>query len=43
VADITDLRTGEGWLYLAAVEDTSSRQIVGWMATHTQPRSPSTP
>ena len=35
VADITYLRTGEGWLYLAAVQDTYSRQIVGWsMATH---------
>jgi putative transposase len=37
VADITYLRTGEGWLYLAAVQDTYSRQIVGWaMATHTR-------
>ena len=35
VADITYPRTGEGWLYLAAVQDTYSRQIVGWaMATH---------
>jgi putative transposase len=35
VADITYLRTGEGGLYLAAVQDTYSRQIVGWsMATH---------
>jgi putative transposase len=35
VADITYLRTGEGWLYLAAVQDTYSRLIVGWsMATH---------
>jgi putative transposase len=35
VADITYLRSGEGWLYLAAVEDAYSRQIVGWsMATH---------
>ncbi len=34
VADITYLRTGEGWLYLAAVQDTYSRLIVGWsMAT----------
>lgn len=30
VADITYLRTWEGWLYLAAVQDTFSRQIVGW-------------
>jgi putative transposase len=35
VADITYLRTGEGWLYLAAVQDAYSRAIVGWsMATH---------
>ena len=35
VADITYLRTGEGWLYLAPVQDAYSRQIVGWaMATH---------
>jgi putative transposase len=35
VADVTYLRTGEGWLYLAAVQDAYSRQIVGWsMATH---------
>ena len=28
-------RTGEGWLYLAAVQDTYSRAIVGWsIATH---------
>jgi putative transposase len=35
VADITYLRTGDGRLYLAAVQDAYSRQIVGWsMATH---------
>jgi putative transposase len=35
VADITYLRTGQGWLYLAAVQDAYSRRIVGWsMATH---------
>jgi len=35
VADITYLRTGEGWLHLAAVQDAYSRQIVGWsMTTH---------
>jgi transposase InsO family protein len=34
-ADITYLRTGEGWLHLAAVRDAYSRQIVGWsMTTH---------
>jgi putative transposase len=35
VADLTYLRTWEGWLYLAAVQDTFSRMIVGWaMAEH---------
>ena len=29
-ADITYVPTGEGWLYLAAVEDLHSRRIVGW-------------
>ena len=30
VTDITYIRTHEGWLYLAAVMDLFSRQIVGW-------------
>jgi transposase InsO family protein len=30
VADITYIRTNEGWLYLAAVMDAYSRKIVGW-------------
>jgi hypothetical protein len=35
VADITYLRTWEGWLYLVAVQDACSRRIVGWsMADH---------
>src|SRR5215207_9601085 len=35
VADITYLRTWEGWLYLIAVQDLFSRRIVGWsMADH---------
>lgn len=35
VADITYLRTWEGWLYLVAVQDLFSRRIVGWsMADH---------
>ena len=35
VADITYLRTWEGWLYLAAVQDAFSRRVVGWsMADH---------
>ena len=29
-SDITYIDTGEGWLYLAAVIDLFSRQIVGW-------------
>lgn len=29
-ADITYIPTDEGWLYLAAVEDLFTRQIVGW-------------
>jgi putative transposase len=29
-ADITYIRTGEGWLYLAVVMDLYSRRIVGW-------------
>jgi putative transposase len=29
-ADITYIRTGEGWLYLAVVEDLYSRMVVGW-------------
>jgi putative transposase len=35
VADVTYLKTWEGWLYLAAVQDAYSRAIVGWsMADH---------
>ena len=35
VADITQQRTDDGWLYLAVVLDAFSRRIVGWsMATH---------
>ena len=29
-ADIKQIKTGEGWLYLAAVQDLYSRRIVGW-------------
>ena len=33
--DIKQIKTGEGWLYLAAVQDLYSRRIVGWaMAAH---------
>lgn len=35
VSDITMLRTGEGWLYLATVIDLATRAVVGWaMASH---------
>jgi transposase InsO family protein len=35
VSDITYLRTGEGWLYLATVIDLTTRMVVGWsMADH---------
>jgi putative transposase len=30
LADITYIRTGEGWLYLAVILDLFSRKIVGW-------------
>jgi len=34
-ADVTYIRTGEGWLYLAAVIDLFSRKVVGWsMSEH---------
>ena len=35
VGDITYLKTGEGWLYLATVIDLTTRMVVGWQtATH---------
>jgi putative transposase len=35
LADISYLSTGEGWLYLAVIEDLATREIVGWsMADH---------
>jgi transposase InsO family protein len=35
LADISYLPTGEGFLYLAAIKDLASREIVGWsMADH---------
>lgn len=43
VADVTYLRSWEGWIYLAAVQDTYSRRIVGWaMAEHCAPSWSST-
>lgn len=35
VADITYLRTDEGWLYLAGVKDAYSRRMVGWAMSDT--------
>jgi len=35
VTDITYLKTGEGWLYLAAILDLWSRRIVGWATAAT--------
>jgi transposase InsO family protein len=35
LADLSHLPTDEGWLYLAAIKDMATRQIVGWsMADH---------
>jgi putative transposase len=34
VADITYVRTWEGWLYLSFVLDTYSRKVVGWSMAH---------
>ena len=35
LADLTYLPTGEGWMYLAAIKDMATREIVGWsMADH---------
>lgn len=37
VGDVTQIRTGEGWLYLAILLDLYSRKIVGW-STAASPR-----
>jgi transposase InsO family protein len=35
VGDVTYLKTGEGWLYLATVIDLATRMVVGWqLAEH---------
>lgn len=39
VTDITYIRTGEGWLFLAAIVDLYSRKIVGWAMQPTMHRS----
>lgn len=38
VTDITSIRTSEGWLYLAVVEDLFSRMVVGWSLQATMTR-----
>jgi len=38
VTDITYIRTGEGWLYLAVVIDLHRRIVVGWSMSHRQNR-----
>lgn len=37
VSDITYIRTGSGWLYLAIVLDLFSRKVVGWAMAPTMP------
>lgn len=39
VTDITYIRTGEGWMYLCAVIDLYSKQVVGWSMSGRQERS----
>ena len=48
LGDLTYVRTGEGWLFLAAVLDLHTRKIVGWSpfdrrARRCKPESPSRP
>ncbi len=35
VTDVTAIWTSEGWLYLAAMLDLSSRRVVGWATSAT--------
>ena len=37
VTDITYIRTGSGWLYLAIVLDLFSRKVVGWAMAPNMP------
>ena len=39
VSDITYVRTGSGWLYLAVVLDLYSRKVVGWASASDMPAS----
>ena len=34
VGDVTDIRTWEGWLYLATVIGAHSRRVIGWAIVH---------
>jgi len=38
VTDITYIRTGEGWLYLAVVVDLFHGQVIGWSMSHRMER-----
>jgi putative transposase len=38
LADITDVPTAEGWLYLAVVLDLFARRVVGWAMSETMPQ-----
>jgi putative transposase len=38
VTDITYIRTGEGWLYLAVVLDLATRRVIGWSMRQSQDR-----
>jgi transposase InsO family protein len=37
LADISYLPSGEGWLYLAAIKDMATREIVGWSMADSEP------
>ncbi|WP_413770970.1 DDE-type integrase/transposase/recombinase [Janthinobacterium aquaticum] len=37
VSDITYIRTGSGWLYLATVLDLYARKVVGWAMAPSMP------
>ena len=44
LADISYIPTGEGWMYLAAIKDMATREIVGWpWPTTSAASSPATP
>ena len=38
MTDITYIGTSEGWLYLSAVKDLCTNEIVGWSMSHRQDR-----